>query len=97
MPGELTAKKEVFMKKTSKTSKNGKTDVMLPHYDFSNGVRGKHYKKYREGVTVHLTGEQTDSKVVVLDDDMGKIFPDSKSVNDALRHLVKAVPKARAA
>ena len=65
---------------------------MLPHYDFSGGVRGKHYKKYREGVTVTLIGEGNE-KLVVLDEDVGNIFPDSKAVNDALRHLVAALPK----
>ena len=68
---------------------------MLPHYDFSNGVHGKHYKKFREGVTIQLTGEHKDTKVVILDDDMGNNFPDSKSVNDALHHLVEAMPKAK--
>ena len=66
-------------------------------HNFSNGVRGKHYKEFREGVSVRLIGEQMDAKVVVLDEDLGKIFPDSKSVNNALRHLVKALPKAKAA
>ncbi len=83
------------MKKTSKHETNGKSDEMLPHYDFSGGVRGKHFKKYREGVTVHLLGENEDTRLVVLDEDMGKIFPDSKSVNVALRHLVRAMPKTK--
>ncbi len=85
------------MKRTTKHPTNGHSDEMLPHYDFSSGVRGKHYKKFREGVTVRLIGKHTDAKVVVLDNDMGKIFPDSKSVNTALRHLIEAVPKAKAA
>ena len=84
-------------KKTNSRSQNGKSDEILPHYDFSNGVHGKHYKKFREGVTVQLIGERMNAKVVLLDEDLGKIFPDSKSVNDALRHLVKAMPKAKAA
>jgi hypothetical protein len=83
------------MKKRSSNAQNGKSDEMLPHYDFSNGVRGKHYKKFREGVSIQLIGEQVNAKVVTLDDDMGKIFPDSKSVNVALRHLVRAMPKAK--
>jgi len=88
------------MKKATKHTANGKTangksDEMLPHYDFSGGVRGKHYKKFREGVTVRLLGESKGTNIVVLDEDLGKIFPDSKSVNDALRHLVEALPKAK--
>jgi hypothetical protein len=97
MPGPQIAKKEDFMKRINKRTVNGASSEILPHYEFSNGVRGKHYKKFREGVTVHLISEQTNAKVVVLDDDIGKIFPDSKSVNNALRHLVKAVPKVKAA
>ncbi len=97
MPDLQIVKKEDFMKQMNKKSANGASGEILPHYDFSNGVRGKHYKKFREGVTVRLLGEQTDAKVIVLDNDLGKIFPDSKSVNNALRHLVKALPKAKAA
>ena len=85
------------MKKASSHNTNEASDEMLPHYDFSTGNRGTHYKKFREGVTVRLIGEHTNAKVVLLDEDMGNIFPDSKSVNDALRHLVKAVPKTKAA
>ena len=51
---------------------------MKPEYDFSHGVRGKYAKKYDEG-----------SNIVLLDPDVAKLFPDSKTVNDALRVLVK--------
>jgi hypothetical protein len=95
MPEKQTAKREDFMKKTIKRSANGTSDEILPHYDFSNGVRGKHYKKFRKGITVRLIGEHIGSTVIVLDEDLGNIFPDSKSVNDALHHLVQAVPKVR--
>ncbi len=99
MPERQIRKRINFMKtkKTNSRSRNRKSDEILPHYDFSNGVRGKHYEKFREGVTVQFIGEHINAKVVVLDEDLGKIFPDSKSVNDALRHLVKAMPKAKAA
>ena len=89
------AKKGDFMKKTSKHATNGKSDEMRSHYDFTGGVRGKYAKRYREGVTVHLLGESEDMRLVVLDEDMGKIFPDSKSVNDALRHIVEALPRTK--
>ena len=68
---------------------------MLPQYDFSGGVKGKHFKKFREGVSIQLLGETKDTKLVVLDEDMGNIFPDSKSVNAALRHIVEALPKTK--
>jgi hypothetical protein len=33
---------------------NLEDDAMLPEYDFSQGVRGKHYQTYREGHTVKI-------------------------------------------
>ena len=49
---------------------------MLEEYDFSNGVRGKYAGRFAKG-----------SHVVVLDPDVAKVFPDSESVNQALRAL----------
>ncbi len=57
-----------------------KQDEMLEEYDFSKGVRGKYAKAYKEGVNV-----------VKLDSDISKFFPDAKSVNEALRTLIKLV------
>ncbi len=53
---------------------------MLPEYDFSHGVRGKYVARLAKG-----------SNVVVLDKDVQKVFPDSASVNAALRALAQAV------
>ena len=55
-----------------------KAEDMKPEYDFSHGVRGKYAKKYEQG-----------SNIVLLDPDVAKLFPDSKTVNDTLRMLVK--------
>jgi hypothetical protein len=51
---------------------------MLDTYDFSGGVRGKYAQRYAAG-----------SNIVRLDPDVAKIFPDSDSVNEALRALIK--------
>jgi hypothetical protein len=51
---------------------------MLDEYDFSKGVRGKYAERYAEG-----------TNVIVLSPDLAEIFPDSESVNEALRALVK--------
>ena len=51
---------------------------MRDGYDFSNGVRGKYARRYAEG-----------TNVVALDRDVALFFPDSESVNEALRALVK--------
>src|SRR5437870_551971 len=53
-------------------------DAMRPEYDFSPGVRGKHHQAYRAG-----------TNVVFLERDLAEVFPDSASVNHALRLLVK--------
>jgi len=55
---------------------------MLDEYDFSKGVRGKYAQRYAEG-----------TNVVVLAPDVAAVFPDSESVNEALRVLVKIARK----
>jgi len=65
------------MKKVSKTSMKHRPD-MLPEYDFSKGARGKYARRYASG-----------TNVVVLSPEVAELFPDSESVNDALRQLVK--------
>lgn len=52
--------------------------VMRPEYDFSGAVRGKHFEAYRAG-----------TNVVFLEPDLVPAFPDSASVNQALRLLVR--------
>jgi hypothetical protein len=59
-------------------------------YDLSKlrgGVRGKYYRRARAGTTL-----------VLLEPEIAKLFPDSESVNRALRLLVdtaKAATKAK--
>lgn len=57
----------------------GKTE-MLKEYDFSKGVRGKYAKRYATG-----------TNIVVLSPDVAEIFPDSESVNEALRTLARII------
>ena len=56
---------------------------MLGDYDFSQGVRGKYVQRFAQG-----------SNVVVLSPDIAVIFPDSESVNNALRMLVEIAGKS---
>ncbi len=79
-------------------------DEMLPEYDFRGGVRGKHYKAYRKGhtVTIHQNDGSTivqhftlEDGAVMLERDVREYFPDSESVNKALRCLIPLVPKKR--
>ena len=52
-------------------------DEMRAEYDFSGGVRGKHYEQYQAG-----------TNVVFLEADVARVFRDSESVNRALRLLL---------
>ena len=58
-------------------SKRVSSSSMRAEYDFSNGIRGKYVDSYRAG-----------TNLVLLDPEIAKAFPDSKSVNDALRGLL---------
>ena len=60
----------------SQQSNNQKDPEMLDEYDFSGGVRGKYAGRFAQG-----------ANVVVLDADVAEVFPDSESVNAALRAL----------
>ena len=53
---------------------------MLDEYDFSNGVRGKYVERLAKG-----------SNVIILDPDVAQVFPDSESVNQALRALAEII------
>lgn len=63
------------------------SDDLRPEYrfDYSKAIRGKYYKRIlKEG-----------ANVVVLEPDVAKVFPDSASVNTALRVVVKAGQTAK--
>ena len=74
---------------------------MLPEYDFKDGIRGKHYKVYRQGHTVKIhqvDGPTTvryfklEDGAVMLEPDVREYFPDSETVNKALRSLIELIP-----
>ena len=52
-------------------------EEMLPEYDFTQGVRGKHHEAYKSG-----------TNVVFLEPDLAKIFTNSAQVNRVLRLLL---------
>ena len=58
-------------------SKISKDDEMRQEYDFSSGVRGKHFRAYQKG-----------TNVIFLEPDIAAVFKDSGSVNQALRLLL---------
>lgn len=57
---------------------NKAEEEMFAEYDFHQGTRGKYAKEYASG-----------TNVVVLDPDVAGVFPDSESVNEALRLLIR--------
>ena len=71
------ATNEGFMKKPREL------DELRPEYKLSDfkgkGVRGKYYRRIRSEGT----------NVVLLDEDVAKAFPNSVSVNEALRSILR--------
>jgi hypothetical protein len=60
-------------------------DDLRPEYDLSQmkgRVRGKYAERYRAG-----------TNLVLLEPDVATAFPDSKTVNEALRLLMKVAQK----
>lgn len=60
-------------------------DEMRAEYDFSKmkgRVRGKYVERYREG-----------TNLILLEPDVAAAFPDAKTVNEALRLLIKVAEK----
>ena len=55
---------------------------MLEEYDFSNGIRGKYAAKYKGG-----------TNLIKLDPELTEYFPNSASVNEALRSLAKLMKR----
>lgn len=87
------------MKKANKIPKDY-DDGMLPEYDFTGkkGVRGKYYLGRQKGYTVRIHNEDGTTTIqyfgptITLDTDVAAYFPDSESVNKALRTLIALVP-----
>jgi hypothetical protein len=57
-------------------------DAMGEEYDFTGGVRGKHAALMAQG-----------TNIVKLDPNVAEVFPDSATVNEALRLLAKLARK----
>jgi len=63
------------MRKKTKTRRDRD---MLSEYDFTKARRGKYARRYAGG-----------TNLVVLAPDVAKVFPNSQSVNEALRTLTR--------
>jgi hypothetical protein len=91
-------------KKSSIRSVKSTAEDMQLEYDFSGGVRGKYAKTLREnGYTLRVykaDGTFTEKRVpgeymVALEPEVKAYFPDSETVNHALRTLIALVPQKR--
>jgi hypothetical protein len=78
---------------------------MRAEYDFSGGVRGKYAKDLvQQGYTIRVYeadgnySERTvlGEQIVVLEPDVWEYFPDSETVNRALRAIISVMPTNRA-
>jgi hypothetical protein len=89
------------MKKANNIHKN---DDMLPEYDFKGkkGVRGKYAAALKQGYSIRVINEDGTVTIkhfvpqeiaIVLDSDVQVYFPDSESVNRALRSLIELIPE----
>ena len=92
------------MKKVSVKRPPVDDDGTRAEYDFAGGMRGKYYRAMQAGYTiiVHQPGGETVVKevkpqegAVILAPDVLEYFPDSESVNSALRSLIRLVPTKR--
>jgi hypothetical protein len=79
---------------------------MRPEYDFSKGVRDKHYKDLSKGYTSvvnhpdgtkEITHYRPIPDMIHLAPDVRRYFPDSDAVNAALRGLIALIPAKRRA
>ncbi|MBZ5495725.1 MAG: hypothetical protein LAP85_04935 [Acidobacteriia bacterium] len=70
------------------TTRRGKSapgiTEMRAEFDFSGGKRGKYAKQFAKG-----------TNIVILDPDVADLFPDSKTVNEALRALTRIAHRQR--
>jgi hypothetical protein len=69
-----------------KASAKGMNDDLRPEYDLSQlkgGVRGKYYRQATAG-----------TNLVLIEHELADVFPDSESVNRALRMLVNTAAAA---
>ena len=69
---------------STKNPRNRRASAELKaEYDFSAGIRGKYVDRYKLG-----------TNVILLEPEISEAFPDSKSVNEALRALLAIATRA---
>lgn len=71
---------------------------MRAEYDFSGkkGVRGKYHKAFKNGYTVRVYDKDkivSTQYFAAIEPDLQPYFPNSKTINKALRSLVSLIPE----
>ncbi|KAF0138463.1 MAG: hypothetical protein FD122_3785 [Stygiobacter sp.] len=79
MPEKQQRQKELIMKKTN----NKQPSDLLPEYRFD-------YSKMKPN---HFAQKLKSQKIILLDPDVAKVFPNGKIVNDTLRAIANIIPK----
>jgi hypothetical protein len=91
----------------TKITHNPQSDNRLPEYNLEGkkGVRGEYAKAAQKGYSVRVLNEDgtvtirdfiPKENTVLLDPDVKAYFPDSESVNHALRSLINLIPEKKA-
>ncbi len=76
--------KKTSAKSTRESPADGLDDIR-PEYDWTNAVRNPYASRYAAG-----------SNIVVLEPDVAALFPNSASVNEALRSLASVIASRKA-
>lgn len=77
------------MKKSEKhTNNNGLAEI--PPFDFEDSKPNRFAAQYQEGISTHLL-MTPEKATITLEPDVAEYFPDSESVNAALRTLIAAL------
>lgn len=73
-------------KRAERLTRDADRDTMRREYDFTGALRGATVARYAQG-----------ANVVVIDPKVMDVFPDSASVNEALRALAALIRRRRKA
>jgi hypothetical protein len=74
-----------------KNIKNDNSELEIKSFDFENSKPNRYYQNYDENnQTIIIKSDSV--RTIALDLDIADYFPDSQSVNFALRSLINAIP-----
>ncbi len=83
-----------------KKGKVESSETLLSEYNLAEkkGVRGKYYKAYASGHSVRVyDGAKLvrDDYFAAIEPSVREFFPDSRSINNALKKLISLIPDGR--